>query len=90
MHPQGNNPKALASFLTLFAILFFAGSVAAEDPGWTPKPGGLTMDIHGHVFVNGERIKRPGYEIGAFGSGGESDCRGRGKINPIFGEWGYH
>ncbi len=76
--------------ISVFLILFSPCGSLAADPGWTPKPGSLTMDVNGRVYVDGHRVETPGYVIAAFGPGGEDDCRGRGNINQLFGDWGFY
>ena len=86
---MNTNRKRLFLFASVAATLLFAGISEAADPGWSPVAGPLSMELYGAVYINGEKIVTPGYVIAAFGNDG-TECRARGNIRQIFGEWGYH
>ncbi len=51
--------------------------------------GKFEMELSGQSFIGGEKVERSDYVILAFGPGGVSDCRGKGKFTRFGGEWGY-
>ncbi len=57
-------------------VLCFTLVSSAEEPVWTPVSGELDMTIYGMIFIDSVKIEKEGYLVGAFGPGGESDCRG--------------
>ncbi|OQX01839.1 MAG: hypothetical protein BWK80_59135, partial [Desulfobacteraceae bacterium IS3] len=51
--------------------------------------GNFEMELSGRAFIEGERIESSDYIILAFGPGGVSDCRGKGKFIRLGEERGY-
>jgi len=51
--------------------------------------GQFEMELSGRAFLGGEQIESSAYTVFAFGPGGGSDCRGKGKFTRFGGEWGY-
>jgi len=60
------------------------------EPQWNPGSGKFSMELHGEVWSDGNKIETDGYVIAAFGPGGDSNCRGRSDITDSGGNWGYH
>jgi len=53
---------------------------SSDNPGWNPKSGQYKMILYGQAYIEGLLIDQPGYIIGAFGPGGDDDCRGLSEI----------
>jgi len=70
-----------------YTLMAFNGTEAHQLPGavtlspdWNPKSGEHTMELHGGVWIDGSQTETDGYMIAAFGTGGESDCRGKAEL----------
>jgi len=51
--------------------------------------GAFEMELSGQAFIGGKKIESSDYMIFAFGTGGVSDCRGKGNFIRFIGKWGY-
>ncbi|MEW5804616.1 MAG: MopE-related protein [bacterium] len=68
----------------LLIVLFtsaLGGAGYTASPNWTPR-GGFEHNMirYGNVYICGSKINRSGYILGAFGPGGEDDCRAVNNI----------
>ena len=71
-----------ATIITLVCIMNQVPSGDCNDnSGWRPITGNqFNMVAYGQVFINQAETTNPRYLLGAFGSGGENDCRAVGKL----------
>ena len=82
---EENITKKLVTTLILIGVFISAlrGAGYTATPDWTPQGGfqynmvryGYGTDGYGTVYICGIKINKMGYLLGAFGPGGETDCR---------------
>ncbi len=66
------------------------GNIVLNRDKVIPRTAGqFSTELYGRVFIGSEKIESSDYVILAFGPGGVSDCRGKGKFIRFGGEWGY-
>ncbi len=70
---------------TIFLIMIFALASSSighsAPPAWTPiSTNQYNIVAYGDVYISGNKISNTDYSLGAFGPGGESDCRAAGNV----------
>jgi hypothetical protein len=61
-----------------------------DAAAWFPQPGAYEMTVYGTVYIDGVKIEKTGYTVGAFGPGGYTECWGKADVVITGGEWSYH
>jgi len=86
--------KTLAKvvFASLLLIVFTTlPCISADKPDWKPKMGlENNMVVYGKVNIKGDIISDNKSIIGAFGPGGESDCRGIARLKDQGAGYNYY